>query len=110
MPGPSTMTKPPSSTLLKTHHRRRDGLPVEVERDCTIDVGAIDADSRGCQTSEGFVSRQAERIPRSHRNDCKLRACGGHQFGGRGVGAPVMAYLQQGRSWMLDSRHTPLHL
>jgi hypothetical protein len=43
-------------------------MPVEIERDRAVDVGAVDASSGIREASESFIARQAERVTGSHRN------------------------------------------
>ncbi len=50
------------SRLLKSRHRRRDRVAVEVEGDGSVEISAVDAGSRVGETAENFDTRQAERI------------------------------------------------
>ena len=47
---------------MKSRHRRRDGVAVEVESDGSIEIGAIDKCSRLGKPAKDFRARQAERI------------------------------------------------
>jgi hypothetical protein len=48
-------------------------VAVEIERDGSFQIGAVDACSRARQASENFDPRQAERTAESYRNDGELR-------------------------------------
>ena len=51
-----------SGSLGKTWLGGRDGVAVEVEGDCAVDVGAVDADSGVLQAFEDIGFGKAERV------------------------------------------------
>ena len=75
------------------HSRKRwsDGAAVEVEGDGTVEIGAVDMDSRGLETGENVGFRQAEGCVEAHRNHRVDGLYGCEEFWRGGCGAAVMA-------------------
>ena len=48
-------------------------MAIKIERDGSVEVSAVDADSRSCQPLEDLGARQAEGIAEAHRDDRELR-------------------------------------
>ncbi len=94
---------------LRSGGSSHNGVAVQIEGYCPIEVGAIYASSCPRESRQSFQPRKTKRISRSYRNDRELRPRRVHQLLRGGIGAPVMANLQQGGPGMLNRGDAALH-
>src|SRR5579863_1714210 len=102
------MTRRRKSKSWKIRHRRGNRAAVEVEGNCAVEIGAVNADTRFREPAQCFDSWQAKRIARSHRDNRKLGVGGGYKFPRRGIVAAMMSNLQQIGYRMLGGDDAPL--
>src|SRR5437899_9160180 len=94
--------------LWKTRQSSLHRMTIEVEGHGPIQVGAVDARSRRRESRKRFSARKTEGISRPYRDNRELGPDRLNQLLGRGIGAAVMANLQQVRPGMFDGRDAAL--